>query len=108
MIERPSERRARRRRLGAYANAVNDDAGIRRDNFDRFRTCWNRHFDADEIVLNGTVAHRVVFADIGVAFWNGDILSRSAPRIELAFGDFASLGLLRPLRGSFATLIRPT
>ena len=69
--------RQSKRHSGTDSNSVDDDAGISRDNLDSFRTYRNRHFDADEVVLNGAVAHSVMFADVGVALRNCDIFRRT-------------------------------
>ena len=73
------------------ANAVDDDAGIDGRYLDALGAGRHGNLDADEVVLHGAVAHRVALADIGVALRNGDVFRLSTPRIELAFGDFASL-----------------
>ena len=66
-----------------YTDAINDYSGISRDNLDRIRAFGNRHFNADEVVLNRAVAHRVMLADVGVALRHGDILRRTVIKRHL-------------------------
>ena len=61
--------------LSTNSNAVNDDTRIDSHYRDALRTVRHWHFDADEVVLNGAVADRVVFADVGVALWYSDMLN---------------------------------
>ena len=61
--------------LSTNSNAVDDDTRIDSHYRDALRTVRHWHFYADEIVLNGAVADRVVLTDVGVALRNSDILN---------------------------------